>query len=205
MNFGELKDLVKSYLHRTDLDANIPHFVTMAQARINRDLNVHEMETRAIIDTVSGNRYISLPAGMKALLSVHLVTSSGREPLQVLSPSQMAMRSGTVGQPWWYSAYNDSLELSPAPDDIYSVEITYRGAFPLFVADADTNDLLNRNFSIFVYASMLEASPFIHADERVPTWKAYYEAEVIQLNDEAENRASSGGPMQILSLGGSTP
>lgn len=41
MNYGELKAQVASYLHRTDLDAEIPDFIDRARERLNRRFLQH--------------------------------------------------------------------------------------------------------------------------------------------------------------------
>lgn len=207
MNYGDLKTLIRNYLHRTDLDTFLPTFVEMAQARINRDVDVPEFETLATVEMVSGDRFISLPSDCKRLINVQISVASGRKILTPLSSAQMDAMYADIpqGEPSNYAIYGNQIEVQPTPGDAYTMEIIYQYRPALFSNDSDTNALMDRCPNIYVYAAMLEAEPFRHGEERSEMWKQYYDAEVATLNEEAEDLKFSGGPIQILNLGVSTP
>lgn len=207
MNYGTLKTLVTSYLHRTDLETLIPTFIEMAQARINRDVLVPEFVSLATVAVVSGDRFVALPSDIKSLVNIQVSTASGRKAILPLSSLQMDTMYADVesGSPCNYSIYGNQIELQPTPDGDYTLEVLYNYRPELFSADEDTNDLMDRCPNIYVYATMLEAEPFRHGEERSQMWQQYYEAEVNKLNEEAEDLKFSGGPLQIINLGVSTP
>lgn len=207
MNYGELKTLVEAYLHRNDLTSYLDTFLSLAQTRVFRDVKAPEFETRATMDLIAGDRYIPTPSDMKTLLNVQIDTETGRKVLLPLSRVQMDSRFATVttDTPYNYAIYGDQIELQPTPGEDLTIEIIYQYRPALMTENTDENDLLTRNPNIFIYAAMLEATPFIQGDERVGMWREYYEAELVQLNTEADDRELSGGPLQIMKLGVSTP
>lgn len=207
MNYGELKTLLTSYLHRTDLADQVPTFIAMAQARINRDVMIQDFTSLATVSITSGDRFVALPDDCKSLINVQITTSSGRKALLPLSSVQMDTLYKDVysGQPCNYAVYGKQIELQPTPETDYTLEVLYNYRPTLFSADADTNDLLDRCPNIYVYAAMVEAEPFRHGEERSQMWESYYQAEVDKLNEEAEDLRFSGGPLQIYNLGVDTP
>ena len=205
-NYGELKTLIEGYLHRTDLTTSeVPDFITLAQARVNRDLDILEMVERTT-QSVS-TRYTTLPTDVRKLLDVQMSITGGRKSLMPMSAAQMNTEHTSVisGEPNNYCIRGDELELQPTPDQAYTVELLYLYRFTAFSADSDTNWVLTNHPNIYVYATMMEACLFINGDERLPVFTKAYSAEVESLNEQAEDMALSGGPLQIMKLGISTP
>lgn len=203
MNYGELKTLFREYINRADLDDRLGTFLTMAQARINRDVEAIEMEARATYTTVAGERYITLPTDYRRLRNIQIATSGGRKSLRQLTPEQMDRIHGEVtsGEPADYAVYGNQFEIQPTPPEGTAIEIVYLYRLPIMSADADTNPLLDRNPNVYIYAAMLEVTPFLEADKRLTTWREFYEAELSALNSEAEEARFSGAPLQILPMG----
>ena len=54
-NYTELKTAVANHLARTDLTTNIPDFITLAEARLSRELETREQEKRATATMTSAN------------------------------------------------------------------------------------------------------------------------------------------------------
>lgn len=210
MNYGELKALLdgqNGYLHRSDLTATIPSFITLAHARVNRDLNIPELESRATADVTAGDRYIALPDDVFFLRNIQISIAGGRQLLMQLSPAQMDVLNSQIvsGEPTSYALYGNQIELQPTPESSATLEIVYQYRLAALSADTDTNDILTNYPNIYVYATMLEATPFIQADERAGMWHEYYKEERDRINDIGEDRRLSGSPLQIYNLGTSTP
>lgn len=49
---------------------------------------------------------------------------------------------------------------------------------------------------VLLYGSLLEATPFILGDERIPTWKLFYDDAVQSLLDEEKNASASRGQLR---------
>ena len=61
-NYTDLLASVASYLHRSDLTANIPDFVVLAEARISRDLRIRKQITTTNLTSVAGTKTLALPS-----------------------------------------------------------------------------------------------------------------------------------------------
>jgi len=206
-NYGELKTEVEDYTHRTDLTAKVPLFIQLAESRINSDLEDFAMESRASYTVPGGQRFTTLPSDMRKLMNVEIAVSGGRRLLMPLSQAQIDSIHAfvTTGVPTNYALTGDQMELQPTPGENTEVEIFYQYRLAGFSDDADTNAILTKFPNIYLYASLLEYALYVQADERIPPFRDAYGAEVARINDEAYERQMSGGPLQIINLGTSTP
>ena len=60
--FSELKTEIADYCDRSDLTSQIPTFIKLTEARINRSLRVRLMESVKVISLVSSKQYSMTPA-----------------------------------------------------------------------------------------------------------------------------------------------
>ena len=207
MNYGELKELINLYLKRKSLIARIPGFIQLACARVSRDLFVKDMVIRAETTVLAGSRFVSIPPSCKRLIKLEIDNGSGPQGVSLMSQTQLDSfyPEGYSGAVSGYSMVGTELEIRPVPVETTSLYLTYYGRPSAFVYDTDTNQVLTDSPNVYIYATMLEASPFIHADERMPLWKELYAEEVQALNSQEDEMRYSGGYSQIVPLGGDTP
>ena len=67
-NYGELKSTIARYLHRSDLDGDIPGFISLAEARIYRNLRTRENEFYVnLTDADIPINPITLPANFREI------------------------------------------------------------------------------------------------------------------------------------------
>ena len=86
--FTELKDAIADWLDRSDLTARIPDFITLAEARLNRDLRIRPMEVRSSMETTSGQRYFNLPGGYLQMRYM-LMNTNPITPLEYITPEML--------------------------------------------------------------------------------------------------------------------
>jgi hypothetical protein len=75
-NFSELKTEIANYVDRSDLTSQIPTFIKLTEARINRSLRVRLMESVKIISLVNGSKRYPLPSDYLQLRTVQYDVSS---------------------------------------------------------------------------------------------------------------------------------
>jgi len=209
MNYGELKTLIANYLHRDDLTSTIPTFVTLAQARLNHDIDLTSMQTTDTLTVTAGTTTVALPSDFLELLSIRIPYSGGKRTLQQRSLVQNSQiyesAGGSTAAPTYYARYGSTLELSPTPEADTTLEIVYKQKLAAFSADGDTDTLLTDNPNAYLYASLLEAALYIVDSDLSNAAKGYYDIEIarlIDLNDKAE---WSGAPIEQFNLGMDTP
>ena len=203
--FTELKDAVADWLDRSDLTARIPDFITLAEARLNRDLRIRPMEVRSSMETTSGQRYFNLPGGYLQMRNMQMNTNP-ITPLEYITPEMLDRLYGsdTTGKPRAYTLIGDEMQLAPIPDSDYTVEMAFYEKFtPLGdgTSGTVTNNWLTLNApDVLLYGSLLEAEPFIKNDERIGLWLNAYNSAVKKLQDADARDRHSGSAMRIRNI-----
>lgn len=195
-NYGELKTVVESYLHRTDLAAQIPTFISLGISKINRECKSRHQEQAATLTVTAGSTIVALPSRYKVMRSV----TANDEPLRQISLQNLTNRSDDVsGEPKYYSIADNRLILHPAPGDDVDLRMIYFEMVQDFSSDSESHSLLQNNPNIFVYAAMREAAPYLHGDERQPMWADLLAQEIIGENNYSEESRWSGSSVTIES------
>ena len=203
--FTELKDAVADWLDRSDLTARIPDFITLAEARLNRDLRIRPMEVRSSMETTSGQRYFNLPGGYLQMRNMQMNTNP-ITPLEYITPEMLDRLYGsdTTGKPRAYTLIGDEIQLAPIPDSDYTVEMAFYEKFtPLGdgTSGTVTNNWLTLNApDVLLYGSLLEAEPFIKNDERIGLWLNAYNGAIRKLQDADDRDRHSGSAMRIRNI-----
>jgi len=188
--FAGLKATIADYLNRDDLTAIIPSFITIAEAKFNRKLRVRQMVTRAEgqIETA----FFAYPADWLEAKEFQLNTNPITR-LQFVTEAQgdelKSTRYTTVGTPAYYTITGSQLEFIPTPDTTYSAELTYYAKIPALSDSNTSNWLLAYAPDLYLYGALIEATPYLKDDERLPVWSQMY---VNSLGDieVADERAS---------------
>jgi hypothetical protein len=203
--FTELKDAVADWLDRSDLTARIPDFITLAEARVNRDLRIRAMEVRSTMSTSAGQQYFNLPGGYIQMRNIQLNTNP-TTPLEYITPEMLdrLYGSSTTGKPRAYSLIGDEIQLAPIPDSAYTLEMAY---YEKFTALGDgtggtvaSNWLTSNAPDVLLYGSLLEAEPFIKNDERIGLWLNAYNGAIKKLQDADARDRHSGSAMRVRNI-----
>ena len=90
-----------------------------------------------------------------------------------------------TGKPQFYADYDyQHWLITPTPDAAYNLEILYYEQPPLLGDDLQTNWLTQYAPDVLLYATLLEATPFLKNDERVGVWQAMYDRAAKALSGE---------------------
>lgn len=197
-SYSDLQSAVASWLNRSDLTSNITDFISLGEDRIYRDLRIRAMET-AWSDTLATGT-VAVPNTYLELVHAY-IDGSPVIPLQRVTAEVLyqkyPLRSST-GQPIFIARDAQNFIFGPYPDSNYSVIGTYYCRLPALSSTNTTNWFTANAPSILLWASLLEAEPFIMNDERLAVWQAKYDQikENITVEDDREKR--SGSPLRAV-------
>jgi hypothetical protein len=192
--YSELKSAIANWLNRDDLTAVIPDFISLAEARIARDVRHWKQEKRVTADM--DERYENLPNDWLEIKQVQL--SSGGKILSI-SSSEMEDRraaSDAGGKPRFMRLTADQIELYPTPDAAYEVTMQYYARIPALSDLEPDNWLLRDAPDVLLYASLMQSAPYLVDDARTQIWAQLYQTAVDALNAENE-KARTAGPLSM--------
>jgi hypothetical protein len=198
MTFSSLKTDVQRYLERGSSSATdpivyeqIPKLINLAERRIARDIKIQGFQT-VVTSTMQANVCVMpKPDRWRETISINIGTgnlNNTRKTLYTRSyeycrtywPDQTQ-----VSEPTFYADYDYRHWLfASTPDQNYPVEIVYYELPPLLDDELQQNWLTNFAPNALLYGSLLEATPFLKNDERIPTWQQFYQMAIESLNTE---------------------
>lgn len=192
-NYTELKASVADWLNREDLTAQIPDFITFAEARLNRTLRTREMLTRR--RTVTTDGFIGLPPDYLETYQLQLPANATNtpEPLTFIGPDEAARFKATsmTGKTRYYTIIDGAFELIPTPSSSVELTITYYAKVPALSSTQATNWLLTKAPDLYLYATLANAAPYLQNDERIPVWSQLASSAFDELTMDSERASRS--------------
>jgi hypothetical protein len=197
--YSALQTTIASYLGRTDLTAMIPTFITLAEARLQRELRTRPMLKSATANMTGGDNTIGLPTDFLEMRDL-FTQGNPRMPVSYMSPSAFTRnaRATESGRPVDYSVIGAEMNFAPIPDGNYVLEMLYY-AKPTALSDTTTSNVFLANYpDLLLYGSLAQAEPYLMNDARLATWASLYAstAELIATSDDSSEY--NGVPLQMI-------
>jgi hypothetical protein len=198
MTFTTLKQDVQRYLERGSTLASdpivfeqIPRLINLAERRIARELKIQGFINVVTTSILPNSSVIPKPDRWRDTVSVFIgtgVNGDTRQPLYTRSYDYLRSYwpdATQTGQPVFYADYDYNHWLvAPTADIEYPVEILYYQLPALLDEEAQTNWLTENAPEVLLYGTLLEATPFLKNDERIPVWQNMYDRSAAMLNGE---------------------
>jgi hypothetical protein len=198
MTYDSLKNDVRRYLERgTSLAADpvvfeqLPRLITLAERRIATELKIQGFINVVTMTLTVGQSVYDKPDRWRDTVSINIGTGAGmnsRRPVMARSYEYCRAYwpdSDETAQPIFYADYDFShWLLVPTPDQAYPIEILYYELPQLLDESVQTNWITEYAPQLLLYATLLEATPFLKNDERIPTWQTMYDRAAAMLNGE---------------------
>lgn len=197
-NYADLLSSVATWMNRTDLTAIIPDFVTIAEARISRDLRLRKQIITSTLTTVGNERGVTLPADWLEFENVSLATNPARSLTYATVEhidSVYPQGSGN-GIPSLYTVEGDQLQLARTPDGIYTVSIIYYARFAT-LQSASTNWLMTNHPTIYLYACLSQGFLYIKDSQRAGEYQAMYQKIASDLQAQDDDAQHSGSSLRV--------
>lgn len=165
--YAELQTAIGDWLNRADLDQKIPDFIRLAESTLNDVLRSADMVTQSTAIAITSGR-ATLPADALEIVYAQ-VAASEDEPLEQITPQQLTMlrrtRTRNAANPRFYAIVGRDIVVTPTPAS-GSLDLDYYQRLPVLSDSNTTNWLLTDSPHIYLYTSLLHATPFLMDDAR---------------------------------------
>jgi hypothetical protein len=191
MTYDSLLEDVRRYLERgftAESDSivfeQLPRLVTLGERRISRELKVLGF-VRAVQTILSvGVSTYAKPDRWRDTISMEvdgqIIYARSYEFCRSYWPDPSA-----VATPEYYADYDyHHWLLTPTPNAVSTLDVIYYEQPRFLGDDFQTNWLTEYAPDVLLYATMLEAAPFLKNDERVQVWQAMYDRAAQALDGE---------------------
>lgn len=206
MTFQSLQTDLQNYLERgTVLDpivfAQLPELINFAERRISRELKVVGFIVPATFTMQANLAVYAKPDRWREMVSINVgnntsgtivrqqVYPRSYEYLRQFWPDDTQTNSsvyGNAGPPLFYAEYNyQNIIFAPTPDANYPAEMVYYEEPALLDSTNNTNWITQYAPNLLLYSALLECTPFLKQDSRIPTWQTMYDRQAAVLNSES--------------------
>lgn len=196
-NYADLLVSLANWSKRTDLTDIGPDLVTLAEARIARDVRVRAMVFADTLQTVAGDQKLALQGDYLETKNIVISSTTPACPLSFMTPEHLSRAypaNYQSGQPTSYTVVGSDIWFGPTPDDVYDVAFDYYAKLPGLQANSE-NWLMTNAPGVYLSACMAELSVFT-LDDPTP-WNAKYGAEVAALHSADEKATHSGSSLRV--------
>lgn len=200
-NYTDLQASIASWLNRPDLTATIPDFITLAEARIARDLRLRSQVVTATLTTTAGVQGVDLPAGWLEFENLTVVGTPDAQ-LNYVNIQHLDTKfpsNGYTGKPAVYSVEGSQVLFGPVPDSAYSISVLYYKRYDA-LSVTPTNWLLTNHPGIYLFAALCESAPFLNDDARALVWETKYKRDLDALSSSDENGQFSGSVLKVRTV-----
>ena len=170
-------------------------FITLTEAKFNRELRVPQMESRAATSIAAGDAYLSVPTDM---LAIRVLThdSQPNEQLQYATPDWLrGFYRSMPGRPKHYAQFGSEWQLGPVPDINYTFEAIYWARIPGLSAENPTNWLLRDAPDVYLYGALFQASVYYRNASDISLYKSLLEEAVASLEHAGSDMSMNGSPL----------
>ena len=197
-NYAGLQTTIANYLARSDLTAQIPDFIRLAEIRLRRDLRIRQMLNSSITSTTGGDQTVSLPIDFLQLRDLFIVTNPV-QPLDYLTPSVFNRNARVTesGLPVNYTIIANEFKLAPVPDTNYTLRMLYYYAPEFLTSENPSNMFLSTCPDLLLYGALVEAEPYLMNDGRIQVWAGMYDRGVASLSSSDDASEHSAVPLTM--------
>ena len=158
--YSELQTAIINWMDRSDISGTAPDMITLAEAKLNRKLDV--VETTVVLTGTVSSRNVDVSAlEIVEPMSVYIADTVGGDEREVdLKAPGTFPHDDTNGEPGYVAVNGDNLVFDRPLDVAYSIRFRYRGRFALSDA-APTNDLLTYHPDVYLAASIMWGGIYI--------------------------------------------
>jgi len=191
MTYDSLLVDLRRYLERGFTEASdqivydqLPRLITLGERRIARELKIEGFIRAVQSPLQSGVAVYRKPDRWRDTVSMTVdnvpIFARSYEYIRNYWPDE-----AETGTPQFYADYDyQHWIITPTPATAQTWEILYYEQPALLGEDFQTNWLTEYAPDVLLYATLLEATPFLKNDERIQTWQAMYDRAAQALNGE---------------------
>lgn len=162
----------------------LPRLITLAERRIARELKIEGFIVPVTTPLQAGVSVYMKPDRWRDTVSMFVdgkpVFARAYEYLRNYWPNP-----AQTGEPQFYADYDyQHWLIAPTPATAQTLEILYYEQPRFLGPDFQTNWLTEYVPDLLLYATLLEATPYLKTDERIQTWQTLYDRAAQAVNGE---------------------
>jgi hypothetical protein len=180
--YAELQTAVQNYGIRSDttFTNRVTEFITLAESRINRQLQGRQSEADATLTGTLGSRNLALSGTTRFVAPIALfLTTFGDQTMLTPMISGTFEQGTSNGVPSAWSIDGTNIELNCPCDQAHTFLFRYWQGFN--IASTSTNWLLTDHSDVYLFGTLAEAFGFVRDGEMAPFYDQKFERALKQV------------------------
>lgn len=189
LTYTSLLSDVSTYCERNEQPfmAQIPRFIMLAENRLA--MNARGLGFQKYVTGSFNTPSFAKPERWRETISFRIDTVDGTKFLQQRSYDYCRVFPATAAEPRYYADYSyEHFFIAPAPDQAYDFELAYYERPEPLSAQNQTNWTTRYAPQLLLYATLLEAQPFLKRPDLQQVWQAAYNEALQGLAQETTRR-----------------
>lgn len=171
--YAGLQTTVADWLHRSNLTAQVPDFINLAERVINRRLNIFPRELEFSLVAPTLTRFLPLPSDFGQPIALYLTDIDPREQLTYVLPQQLNVDESASLRPQYWAVDGANIAFPSQSDFAYTMTLRYQQN--TYLSDsAPMHATFARYPDLYLYGALAQAAPYIRDDARWPSWDAKF-------------------------------
>lgn len=198
-NYTELQAFVADFLARDDLSTQITTFVSLAEQRMSRELNIALLERVARADVTATQQFVALPTDLRSIREVAVIDGSERTSLRYLTPAQLdeRKRNTTTTNLEFFSITANDLELLGIPTKALTLEIIYNEGVASLGSDTPTSTVLTRHGDAYLHGTLHQAFSFLQDEQRAQYHDALFTRAMAEVVKDSNAQRFGTADLQV--------
>lgn len=195
MTYDTLTSTVQQYLERNDTAVvnQIPVAISLCEYEIAQQIKTLGQLNVAESTLTIGNPIVAKPARWRKTVSMKYTDASGnKQPVYLRKYEYLTSywpNATSTSAPVYYADYDyDHWYLAPTPDQAYSFEVLFYERIQPLSSTNQTNWLTQNAPNAMLFGTLLQMTPFLKNDARIPTWQQMYQNSLTLLGNEDKTR-----------------
>ena len=192
MTYDSLKADIAIYAERNDepFVTQIPNFISLAENRLAQEVKPLGF-VRVVTGNINGNT-LNKPIRWRRTKNFMITVMGERKFLFERSYEYCRTYApdATAGVPRYYADYDfEHFFIAPFPNAVYPFELSYYERPNPLSDSVQTSWTTQYAPQLLLYASLLEAQPFLKTSERIPEFQGLFDRALNALVQEDQSRA----------------
>ena len=182
--YANLKTSILDWMTRSDLSGNVAEWVTLAEARLNRELSA--VETDSTLTGVADSRTIDVSSySIDRPLWMMLIDSDTSDEIELTRQDKIVRRT-TADDPryWEYNKNSEEINFDVPLNEAYTFRLRYDQKFALSDDSATTNWLLTNHPDVYLAACIAWGSVFTEKMDAAAGFRALLETELVSVKQQ---------------------
>lgn len=194
MTYDSLASDIQGYLERTDTATveKIPTFIMLAESVIASEIKFLGNLTVVESAMTLNNPVLQKPSRWHKTVSMNVTVDGEKQPVFLRKYEYLREywpNDTKLDVPKFYCDYNyDNWLVAPTPSANFDFEVLYYERVQPLDSTNQTNWFTIYAPQALLYGSLLQAMPWLKNDDRMPMWKAEYQAIIATLKAEDVTR-----------------